>query len=271
MRFALVASLLSVASATWSLSLAQDAVWYSAAAYCSKDTYKSRSWVGRTAGFVCTDVLYDLGTDTNGYVGYNNAYGYIVVSFRGSQSLRNWITNLEFAKLDMVYPACSGCLVHSGFYNAEQTIISKAISAVKSLQTLHPTYKVLVTGHSLGAALATLTAIDMKNAGISNIFSYHYGSPRIGNQAFMQYIKNVLPDAHRVVHDCDTVPHVPYEAMGFWHICTEFFEDKAGSIKQCGLTCEDSTCGNQYAFSATTVDAHLVYLGMPISDCTYVS
>ena len=85
----------------------------------------------------------------------------IYVVFRGSSSIRNWITNLDAYKTPYTsYPACN-CEVHKGFYNAEQIVIGNIISEVKKLKSISAlsTYEVKTTGHSLGAALAQLTAM----------------------------------------------------------------------------------------------------------------
>ncbi len=50
------------------------------------------------------------------------------------------------------YPACEGCLVHDGFYAAEQACILTVVEEVRKLKRRFPAYTVVVTGHSLGAA-----------------------------------------------------------------------------------------------------------------------
>ena len=61
----------------------------------------------------------------------------------------------------------------------------------------HPSAKVLVTGHSLGAALATLAAVDFKRnvPGITddNMDVYTFGSPRIGTPEWADYVYNLIP------------------------------------------------------------------------------
>jgi triacylglycerol lipase len=53
---------------------------------------------------------------------------------------------------------------------------------VKNLLSAHFTASIFVTGHSLGGALATFAAADIKRSiGSSKITIYTYGSPRTGN------------------------------------------------------------------------------------------
>jgi predicted lipase len=233
------------------------------------DTYLTRTWKGPTSGFKATKVIYDKKTDTNGYIGYHPSTSAIYVVFRGTQTLQNWITDLKFAKADYPYPRCSGCEVHKGFYQAEQAVINDVLAEVKRLRGLYPSYQVVVTGHSLGAALAQLTVVDLQAAGYP-VVSYHIGCPRVGDADFSKFVQNMLPDIHRIVHDNDIVPQVPLQSMNFHHVAYEYFEDKNGAVKKCNNSGEDASCSDKYSLSQTSVDAHLVYLGIPVN-CETVS
>ena len=87
--------------------------------------------------------------------------GRIVVSFRGTHVLRNWVTDLHYPKITG-HPACAkaGCKVHVGFYNAWKAVQGDVVAEIRRLQTEHRgryktrEAKVFVTGHSLGAAVA---------------------------------------------------------------------------------------------------------------------
>ena len=55
---------------------------------------------------------------------------------------------------------CQGCYVHQGFYTATKAVIVDIIEEIARLRSLDPSLKeVVVTGHSLGAALATITGL----------------------------------------------------------------------------------------------------------------
>jgi predicted lipase len=101
--------------------------------------------------------------DTQGFVALDHTNQLIVISFRGSQSIQNWISNLDVAMEP--FSICSGCQAHSGFldsWNSAKTIVQGAIDGAKSA---NPSYNIVATGHSLGAALATLAAADLRNSG----------------------------------------------------------------------------------------------------------
>lgn len=46
----------------------------------------------------------------------------------------------------------------------------------------------MLTGHSLGAALSTMCAADMVNHGVTDFLWYNYGSPRVGNKSFSEWL-----------------------------------------------------------------------------------
>lgn len=140
-------------SASYDSNQAQIGLWLSAAAYCGKSTYQSRTFKGPTTGFVVTSVVADTASDTQGFVGYLPSDKSIYVVFRGSSSIRNWISNLDAWKTSYTsFPDCN-CQVHKGFYQAEQKVIGGIISQVKTLKAKFPNYAVKTTGHSLGMSL----------------------------------------------------------------------------------------------------------------------
>lgn len=88
-----------------------------------------------------------------------------MLSFRGSRTLSNWLadltTTMEASTL------CSGCQVHTGFWNDYQTVAATLQSKIDSAQTTYPGYALMITGHSLGGALALLCGTDLHNKGYS--------------------------------------------------------------------------------------------------------
>jgi hypothetical protein len=94
------------------LSLEADAatdasLWLSAAAYCDKTTYLTRTYLGPTNGFIPTYSIYDSKTDTTGYLGYLPSQNTIFVIFRGSVSWKNWASDLDAIKTNYTsYPEC---------------------------------------------------------------------------------------------------------------------------------------------------------------------
>lgn len=217
-----------------------------------------------------------------GFVGYQPSTSAIWVSFRGSSDLENWITNLDFIRRSYRLGGCSGCSVHEGFSTAAQEAIPSIAAAVSSLQNQYPNYQIVVTGHSLGAALATLTALDLAvTYGFgSGVRLYNYGSPRVFNHAGANFASSgVINIAARRTHCKDIVPHLPYEIFGYRHIDDEIYEgcsieeyprgSGGGPLKTCSGE-EDPHCADQW--DGHSIADHLLYGGiaMGINGCQYL-
>ena len=79
------------------------------------------------------------------------------------------------------------------------------------------TKRVLLVGHSLGGALATNGALDMKLHDGLDTAVMTFGSPRTGNPAYARLVDATVGYHWRVTHNDDIVAHAPNRAMGFLH------------------------------------------------------
>ena len=242
-----------------------------AQAYCSQKSYLTRDFTGPTDGFVATYAINSDKTsgDVTGYIGYLPSTESIYVVYRGSSSISNWIADLDAFKVTYTsWPECN-CEVHKGFYLSEQGVIDDVKAEVFSLLNQFPNYDVKLTGHSLGAAMAQLTSMDLIKAGIPVTSVYNFGQPRVGDYNYADFASGKV-NTFRVTHYQDIVPHVPITtAMEFYHACTEEYEDKNGSLKTCTDTCEDPSCADQWKAYQWSVEDHMTYLGLYM-DCSSV-
>lgn len=93
--------------------------------------------------------------------------------------------------------------VHTGFLYAYNVVASTVLRLVKAQSAAHPSYTIIVTGHSLGGAVAALAAVSIKSAlPSSNLKLYTYGQPRTGNAAFATYVEQLIRinNIFRAVH-----------------------------------------------------------------------
>ena len=135
-----------------------------------------------------------------------------------------------------------------------------------------------MTGHSLGAAIATFAALDIKEQlNPTNRFDFYtFGSPRTGDETFTDYIFSHFPSNgsyYRVTHLNDLVPHSPSIEEGFNHAGDEVWYNDAenpSGYKICrnhaGVE-ESWDCSNSYYVYDWA--AHMEYLGLNIKgQCT---
>jgi hypothetical protein len=163
-------------------------------------------------------------------------------------------------------------MVHSGDYDAYEVVSPQVISIVESLLAKHSTANVVVTGHSLGAALATFAAVDIKaqiSIASSKIIFYTFGSPRTGNQAFTDYVFSLYPNGgyQRVTHFDDGVPVAPAIVFGYNHAGDEVWYSSSDFNNLTYKVCrnkagqsESRECLNSLGFPIGKA-AHLNYVG----------
>ncbi|MDF2670936.1 MAG: lipase, partial [Paenibacillus sp.] len=130
----------------------------------------------------------------------------IIVAFRGTSTTADWISNSIARQEKFKYVRDAGW-THSGFTRIYTSIRPQIRSVLKEL----PDHKTLyVTGHSLGGALASLCALDSAvNTPFHNPRLYTYGSPRVGDPAFVKALGRTIACSHRVANPYDLVPHLP--------------------------------------------------------------
>jgi Lipase (class 3) len=104
-------------------------------------------------------------------------------------------------------PWQAGGKVHSGFAKALLEIWPPVEAALQELNDC----QLLLTGHSLGAAMATLASTLHRPRAL-----YTIGSPRVGDQTFVDLLKGL--ENYRFVDCCDLVTRVPPEVLGYVHI-----------------------------------------------------
>lgn len=91
-------------------------------------------------------------------------------------------------------------LIHSGFLDIYNNIRDKIL---KELNNIKPKY-LIISGHSLGASIATIAALDLSLLGF-NIVTYSFASPRVGNTEFSNLV-NESTNLYRIVNTCDIIP-----------------------------------------------------------------
>ncbi|MCF6313780.1 MAG: lipase family protein [Verrucomicrobiales bacterium] len=128
---------------------------------------------------------------------------YHILCFRGTSRFRQWVLNLSAAptrwshKDTRTHETDNKSYVHSGFkilFERIWPLIDPIIADIPG--------PFIYTGHSLGAALATMASLRKKPAQL-----YTFGSPRIGNAAFRDQLDH--PPHFRITNHHDIVTLLP--------------------------------------------------------------
>jgi len=131
------------------------------------------------------------------------------VVFRGTESGCDWAHDLYTIKSKLK----KGVYVHGGFFKQLQSesSIDRIVKVLK--KHIHMNDTCYLTGHSLGAGLATITAYILANV-FSNLNVHWnlvtFGSPRVGNKQFaIEVDSNPLITHLRVYDRLDPINYVP--------------------------------------------------------------
>lgn len=203
-------------------------------------------------------------TDTDFFI--FNTDDSIVICFRGSEpaSFRDWITTDFDHELTNAFGiGHTQVKVHSGFItalnSAWNTLYSEILrrwDLLKRTNGKNP--RILITGHSLGGALANLTAATVARSMeeavgkekaflkevLSSIFIHTFGQPRVGDIDFRDWynsFNDLAGNTYRHVNNHDIIPRVPPREANIWfrffdphwiHVGSQWFYDKNGQVER---------------------------------------
>lgn len=100
-------------------------------------------------------------------------------------------------------PFSAGGEVQEYFDNTFRLFDLCVSGSTESLIQKYPDFRVVITGHSLGGALASLTAASFVFNGVAstdNLFLYTFGMPRVGDKDYALAHDRLIQNSWRVVH-----------------------------------------------------------------------
>lgn len=147
----------------------------------------------------------------------------IVIAFRGTRESQDWrISNLKMFPVSL--KNCfntSKVKVHRGFqktlyYTDKTTKLSSIDALLKHINDLDliKNRKIVITGHSLGGALATLFSVKIR-AIMPNVIENQleeivlFGSPSVGLKKFKLFYNEFNKKTIRIINGSDVVPFTP--------------------------------------------------------------
>ena len=201
--------------------------------------------------------------------GYNTFYNSLFIGFRGSSNIQNWIDNIQIKQIKPY--SDKNIAVEKGTYNLYSSIHSDIYSILDKMVKKYNTNDILITGHSLGGALATISAFEMMylNTPYNVKYLITFGSPRVGNDYFFEYFNYFNIYSKRITHYFDIVPHLPEMFFGYKHISNEIWFDE---INNKYTICndefdEDPSCSNSCApLHCTSTTDHLNYMNISMGN-----
>ncbi|ORX94177.1 alpha/beta-hydrolase [Basidiobolus meristosporus CBS 931.73] len=249
---------------------------YASAAYCPQEKLTNWTCGERCVGKLNVTTYFSSGASgIAGYIGYSKEDKKIVISFRGSSNLANWIKNLGVTPTAFVYPTANDKVkVHSGFYetyaSVESTVRAGLKQVLTTLKDQTESYKLVITGHSLGGAVAAFCAMDIKRFYLnpmsgrsfqsdlliidrSQIYLHTYGQPRTGNKEFAQLVYDTFglnstqSRLTRITNKNDPVSRLPPQNLDYFQHPHEVYIRKDGNTVVCtdvvnGKVAEDQNC-----------------------------
>lgn len=184
------------------------------------------------------------------YMGVNEARREIIVSFRGSQSIRSVLVDAQFylKPADEINSNMVG-QVHSGFADAYMSLQESVSDGLDALVAQYPSFPITFTGHSLGGSMSVLAATDyllrkraqkQANASASesstksSVRIVTFGEPRSGDKNWARFVTALFSvdkystnsslelassSRHlRIVHQGDIIPSLPPRSLlGYYH------------------------------------------------------
>ena len=164
---------MNLSATTFSLANARESAAWAQAAYGNGNEILSP---------MCSFQLIQ-GTATDTQLMVIELFDHIVIAFRGTSDLRDAFTDIQIKRFPI-----SGGSAHVGFVRAILEVMPRLEAYLATLSTAKP---LVITGHSLGGALAALFAYlwELKFRQIGSIqlfvhriaFVYTFGKPRVFN------------------------------------------------------------------------------------------
>lgn len=152
----------------------------------------------------------------------------VILAFRGSEYLHDWMDNFDFIPAPYA-PVPGRGTVHQGFQLAYLTIRESLVGLLNKYSDGYS--QIFITGHSLGGALCALAAVDVLtlNRNLAPVV-YTWAEPRVGHDDFVSFYNTHVNICYRIVNVWDVVPHLPPEIAGYQHEGSQVTIDSGFSL-----------------------------------------
>ncbi|UZJ56145.1 hypothetical protein CBS101457_005465 [Exobasidium rhododendri] len=200
----------------------------------------------------------------------------IVVSCQGTNKTDKYsVMNDLQIKLDNADDRFNKCLdpdsdIHHGFQETWAHTADEVLTQVLGLLEIFPDSPVLLTGHSLGAAISTINYVYLRcSLPQAKVSAIVFGCPRVGDVNFANSVDKLAASKGNsythIVNAKDMVPHLPPRALsrnlpGYWRPSGEIWIKESHGMQ--AVVCpgqENSHCSDQYHLKDTHWSDHSGY------------
>ncbi|MGV2831383.1 lipase family protein [Myxosarcina sp. GI1(2024)] len=195
---------------------------------------RKRSWleplISKTA---LRDLIFETDLIYHGFALKSDAHNIVV--FRGTQEPAEWVGNLKTKQVHYRSNNDRGGKIHQGFHSLYLRNLALPIrTALEQMESYIPCY---LTGHSLGGAMAILSAVDIALNFTSfkeQIRMYAYAPPRVGDPTFAEFYSNLIPNSYRIVSEADStwlLPPILFQESVYLHVGQQWsFINQTGDL-----------------------------------------
>ena len=202
-----------------------------------------------------------------GYVAIDNTNRLIVIAFRGTESVYNWVSNIKVALVKSDF--CDKCHIHQGFWENYLAMRDMVRENALSAHEKYPDYRLVAVGHSLGGALATIAAADIRRTSdwmMQHTESYAYAAPMVGNGDMAAFLSTQTGKAFRITSKYDPVVRLPPRGRGYRHMSPEYYirdhaeDPKTEDFRVC-IGYDNEKCARDWSLLKSKWAAHRMYWG----------
>jgi hypothetical protein len=213
---------------------------------CCQSIFDKDGWLLHAYGKIDTD-------NYNFAILIHYEYKKVIITFPGTRS-----------KLQLLYEILNSYAttfagdtterINGYFNNMYQKIKEQVDVPLTKLYLEFPDYQYIFTGHSLGASMAGILALDSVKYGHLNKTEYspvliNYGMPRTGNDVFANELMKYIPQVYKVVRQGDIVTSMPLcHQVGFFDTTCQTFLKESKFNPDFTLTEEEKTLETQHFY-----------------------
>ena len=170
--------------------------------------------------------------DNQALLAWNSEEKIGIISFRGTEPDDTGDIATDLSMSLIPHPDPTKGRIHRGYYQAFHDLKPDIDDWINKIERSNPEIeKWLITGHSLGAAMATIAA-SVLNFSQGSKRLINFGSPRVGDVDFVRAFPAGI-EYRRYVNCCDVVCRVPPAISGvgdYDHLPNEYYIDLYGEI-----------------------------------------